>query len=138
MTRQYKNSNINNKNMEIMMPEWNNNEYSEHLSSVKQSINEHSTQNQLKTTPLYAWHISTGANMANFGGYYMPLWYDTGVKKEHLGILKSAGVFDTSHMACITVKGNDAFKLLQSCFTRNIQSLRIGRCVYGAFLCCTS
>ncbi len=88
----------------------------------------------LKTTPLNAWHNDAGANMANFGGYEMPLWYDTGVKNEHIGVLKSAGIFDTSHMACISVKGDDAFVLLNYSFTRDITSLTIGRCVYGAFL----
>jgi len=88
----------------------------------------------LKTTPLHQWHLAAGANMADFGGYDMPLWYGTGVKNEHLAVLKSAGVFDTSHMACITVDGSDAFFLLNYCFTRDLTSLKQGRCVYGAFL----
>ena len=89
---------------------------------------------ELKTTPLNGWHRAAGANMADFGGYDMPLWYETGVKNEHLGVLKSVGIFDTSHMACIAVTGKDAFDLLQLCFTRDISSLADGRCVYGAFL----
>jgi len=88
----------------------------------------------LKTTPLNEWHKSAGGNMADFGGFEMPLWYDTGVKNEHLAVLTSAGIFDTSHMACITVKGMDAFELINFCFTRDIASLNSGRCVYGAFL----
>ncbi len=88
----------------------------------------------LKTTPLNGWHRNAGANMADFGGFDMPLWYETGVRNEHLGVLKSAGIFDTSHMACIYVKGENAFDLLNLCFTRDISSLARGRCVYGAFL----
>lgn len=88
----------------------------------------------LKTTPLHQWHTDAGANMADFGGYDMPLWYETGVKNEHLAVLKSAGIFDTSHMACITVDGADAFSLLNFCFTRDLSPLAVGRCVYGAFL----
>ena len=90
--------------------------------------------NRLKTTPLHPWHLDAGANMADFGGYDMPLWYDTGVKNEHLGVLKSAGIFDTSHMACVSVQGPDAFTLLNYCFTRDLAPLAVGRCVYGAFL----
>jgi aminomethyltransferase len=90
--------------------------------------------NSLKTTPLHPWHLDAGANMADFGGYDMPLWYDTGVKNEHLGVLKSAGIFDTSHMACVSVQGPDAFALLNFCFTRDLAPLALGRCVYGAFL----
>lgn len=89
---------------------------------------------KLKQTPLHDWHIAAGANMADFGGYDMPLWYDTGVKNEHLAVLESAGLFDTSHMACITVDGDHAFELLNFCFTRDLAPLKKGRCVYGAFL----
>lgn len=88
----------------------------------------------LKTTPLHQWHIDSNANMADFGGYDMPLWYETGVKNEHLAVLSSAGIFDTSHMACISLEGSDAFNLLNFCFTRDISDLNTGRCVYGAFL----
>ncbi|MEA2059791.1 MAG: hypothetical protein U9P10_04590 [Thermodesulfobacteriota bacterium] len=66
-----------------------------------------------KTTPLNPWHRKHGANMAEFGGFDMPLWYDTGVKKEHISVIASAGLFDTSHMACVTVTQKDALKLLQ-------------------------
>lgn len=88
----------------------------------------------LEITPLNDWHKEQGANMANFGGFDMPLWYETGVKNEHLAVLKSAGIFDTSHMACINVSGNDSFDLINYCFTRDISALENGRCVYGAFL----
>jgi len=89
---------------------------------------------QLKTTPLNHWHRKNKANMANFGGFDMPLWYSSGVKNEHLAVLESAGLFDTSHMACILVRGPDALSLLQLCFTRDIASLNSGRCAYGAIL----
>ena len=89
---------------------------------------------ELKVTPLNSWHRDAGANMADFGGFEMPLWYESGVKNEHLAVLKSAGIFDTSHMACIKVNGTDSFALIQLCFTRNIKTLQQGRCGYGAFL----
>ena len=58
--------------------------------------------NPIKTTPLNTWHRGHGANMADFGGYDMPLWYSS-VKDEHLAVLTAAGVFDTSHMAAVSV-----------------------------------
>ncbi len=88
----------------------------------------------LATTPLNSWHKAANANMADFGGFEMPLWYDTGVKNEHLAVLKSAGIFDTSHMACIDLSGKDSHALINHCFTRDITSLKAGQCVYGAFL----
>ena len=88
----------------------------------------------IKTTPLNSWHRAHGANMADFGGFDMPLWYDTGVKTEHLAVIRSAGIFDTSHMASVMVNGDGAFDLLQYCHTRDMSDLSNGRCVYGAIL----
>jgi aminomethyltransferase len=95
----------------------------------------------IKTTPLNTWHRNHGANMAEFGGYDMPLWYSS-VKDEHIAVLTAAGVFDTSHMAALTIAGPDAKDLLQGCFTNDLDAcvgaakkpLTPGRCVYGAFL----
>jgi aminomethyltransferase len=95
----------------------------------------------IKITPLNSWHRSQGANMANFGGYDMPLWYSS-VKDEHLAVLNGAGIFDTSHMAAVTIAGSGAADLLQHCFTNDLNAcmgpsrkpLSAGRCVYGAFL----
>ncbi len=99
-------------------------------------------ETQPKKTLLHAWHIASGANMANFGGYDMPLWYPSGVRGEHLSVLTRAGLFDTSHMAVLTLRGSGARELLQHCFTKDLDAclgaggscLIPGRCVYGAFL----
>lgn len=93
-------------------------------------------------TRLNSWHHEMGANMAEFGGYEMPLWYKTGAKEEHLIVLRAAGLFDTSHMAMVDVCGKDAFTLLQKTFSKDLEAcvgpkkMRIsdGRCVYGVFL----
>jgi len=95
-----------------------------------------------KKTLLHSWHTACGANMADFGGYHMPLWYPAGVKKEHLSVLTNAGIFDTSYMAAIRIEGPGAFDLLQLCFTKNLAAcvgkkqspLKPGKCAYGAFL----
>lgn len=98
-------------------------------------------QQSLKETPLYQWHTSHGAKMAEFGGYSMPLWY-SGPKTEHIAVVTSIGIFDTSHMAVIMVEGSGSFDLLQLCFTRDLRAcicnskgpIKQGSCVYGAFL----
>lgn len=96
----------------------------------------------IKQTPLHDWHLEHGANMAIFGGYEMPLWYTSGVKREHLAVLTGAGMFDTSHMAVVMVEGPRALTLLQACFTKDLDAclgkdktpLVPGRCAYGVFL----
>lgn len=93
-------------------------------------------------TPLASWHESHGANMADFAGWDMPLWYPSGAKREHLAVITNAGLFDTSHMGALTITGPGAFDLLQLCFTRDLTAcvgksgapLRPGACVYGAYL----
>ncbi len=95
-----------------------------------------------KRTMLYNWHVENGANMAPFGQYEMPLWYPEGVKAEHLAVVTAGGIFDTSHMATVAVVGSDARKLLQYCFSKDLDRciglkktpLTAGRCVYGVFL----
>lgn len=94
-----------------------------------------------KHTPLHSWHAEQGANMAPFGGYSMPLWY-TSAKDEHLAVLTRAGLFDTSHMAAVLVRGPGAMDLLQLTFSRDLKAclgrtqapLHPGRMVYGVFL----
>jgi len=96
----------------------------------------------MKITPLHAWHMGQNANMAAFGGYEMPLWYPTGAKAEHLAVITAAGLFDTSHMAVMTLRGARVRDLLQSCFSKDLERclgpkkgpLVSGRCVYGVFL----
>ena len=91
---------------------------------------------------LHGWHVELGANMALFGNYDMPLWYKTGAKAEHLAIIQAAGIFDTSHMAAVSVRGTGARDLLQLCLSKDLETcigkekkpLREGRCVYGVFL----
>jgi aminomethyltransferase len=96
----------------------------------------------VKRTPLHGWHVDHGANLAIFGSYAMPLWYPHGAKEEHLAVLTRAGIFDTSHMSPLTVKGSGARDLLQVCFSKNLAAcvgkaqkpLTAGRSVYGVFL----
>ena len=96
----------------------------------------------VKMTRLHQWHVQQGANMARFGQYDMPLWYRAGAKNEHLAVITASGLFDTSHMSSIMVRGADARRLLQRCFSKDLhrcigrqqEPLMAGRSVYGVFL----
>ncbi|CAG35030.1 aminomethyltransferase family protein [Desulfotalea psychrophila] len=96
----------------------------------------------VKKTTLHTYHVEQGAHMALFGGYDMPLWYPVGAKAEHLAVVESAGIFDTSHMSVLTVQGAGSRAVLQHCFTKDLEraigpkklALPVGRCVYGLFL----
>ncbi len=58
----------------------------------------HTTDMDLKRTPLYALHLELGGKMVPFAGYEMPVQYPAGVLKEHLHTRAAAGLFDVSHM----------------------------------------
>ena len=99
-------------------------------------------QKESKTTPLHGRHKAFGANMADFGGYEMPLWYST-AKAEHSAVqTTNTGIFDTSHMAVIMVARPKTYELLQFCFTNDLATcigknkgpLSPGRYVYGVYL----
>ena len=49
----------------------------------------------LHQTALHATHEALGATLVDFGGWDMPLWYPTGAVKEHLAVIRHAGLFDT-------------------------------------------
>ncbi|TYT73609.1 aminomethyltransferase family protein [Desulfobotulus mexicanus] len=95
----------------------------------------------IKKTALHARHLEMGAHMADFGGYEMPLWYSSGARSEHLAVLTAAGMFDTSHMALIRVRGENGRSFLQGLFSKDLDyctgpkalPLAPGRCAYGVF-----
>jgi len=98
-------------------------------------------ETSIKKAPLHGYHLAQGSNIADFGGSEMPLRYSS-AKNEHLAVLQSARILDTSHMAVVLIEGTEARDMLQRCFTNNLDScvgpskkpLTPGRCVYGAYL----
>lgn len=89
---------------------------------------------ELRTTPLHASHRELGATLSPFGGWEMPLWYKAGAIREHLSVVQHAGLFDTSHMDLLFIKGDKAGDFLNYAFTRDMAGAAVGRCLYGAFL----
>ncbi|MDZ7691822.1 MAG: hypothetical protein U5K69_11965 [Balneolaceae bacterium] len=50
-----------------------------------------------RQTPFYNIHEKLGAKLIDFGGYDMPVQYDS-IKKEHTAVRNGVGMFDISHM----------------------------------------
>lgn len=87
----------------------------------------------LHQTALYNFHQASGANLVDFGGWEMPLWYPSGAVKEHMAVIQGAGLFDIGHMAGIVISGADSKAALQWAFTKDLD--RSGpRAAYGVFL----
>ena len=92
---------------------------------------------QLKTTPLDAWHRRLGARMVPFAGYAMPVQYDFagtmadrcrgGVMAEHLHCRAQAALFDVSHMGQAMLEGPGAAEALERLVPGDIVGLKPGR-----------
>jgi len=83
-------------------------------------------------TPLAGWHRTTGARMAEFAGFEMPLWY-TSALAEHRAVREAAGLFDLGHMGAFAVEGRYAESFLNLATTNYAGWLHPGQSQY-AFL----
>jgi len=54
---------------------------------------------------LYDTHVELGAKIVPFGGWEMPLAYETGTVAEHLACRRDAVVFDVSHLGTVRCDG---------------------------------
>ncbi len=81
-------------------------------------------------TPLYSWHEKHGGRIVPFGGYLLPVQYETGVIAEHKAVRSQAGLFDISHMGEFMLEGTDALANLQRIFTNDFTSMKKGRVRY--------
>ena len=86
-----------------------------------------------KTTCLHHKHVALGANMVPFGGFDMPLFYDS-IVAEHEAVRQKVGVFDVSHMGEVKVTGPEAEKFVQYIFTNDIKDAETGKIFYGMML----
>ncbi|MCL2320108.1 MAG: glycine cleavage system aminomethyltransferase GcvT, partial [Treponema sp.] len=83
-----------------------------------------------KKTPLYLWHETHGGKIVPFGGYLLPVQYETGVITEHCAVREKAGLFDVSHMGEFVISGKGALAALQRLFTNDFTGMTTGRVRY--------
>ena len=82
-------------------------------------------------TPLYDAHVKAGGKIVPFGGYLLPVQYETGVIKEHMAVRTQAGLFDVSHMGEGLWEGKDALANLQMLLTNNFDNMVDGQARYS-------
>ncbi|MBL7178578.1 MAG: glycine cleavage system aminomethyltransferase GcvT, partial [Desulfobacteraceae bacterium] len=80
---------------------------------------------ELLRTVFYDRHIDLGAKMVEFFGWKIPMFYPTGIVKEHLATRKHAGLFDVSHMGRFIIRGSGALKFMQHVLSNNAEALDI-------------
>ena len=87
-----------------------------------------------RRSPLHSAHVAAGAKMVPFGGWEMPLHYETGTLAEHLACRSGAVAFDVSHLGTVRVTGPGALASLQRAFTNDLERIGPGRAQYTHLL----
>jgi len=90
-------------------------------------------ETSLHNTPLADVHLSLGAKMVGFGGWNMPLQYES-ILAEWEHNRKTASLFDCSHMGEFMVKGDPLACGLDRIVTQPIVDMPVNTCRYGAML----
>ena len=84
----------------------------------------------LRKPPLREVHAERGAKFTEFGGWDMPVEFDS-IRAEHEAVREAAGIFDVSHMGQIEVTGPDAETLMQRLTSNDVSALDPGEAQYG-------
>ncbi|WP_132059448.1 glycine cleavage system aminomethyltransferase GcvT [Halorussus amylolyticus] len=84
----------------------------------------------LRKPPLSDVHDARGASFTGFGGWEMPVEFDS-IQDEHRAVREEAGIFDVSHMGEIEVSGPDAEQLMQKLTTNDVTALDAGDSQYA-------
>ncbi|WP_137288231.1 glycine cleavage system aminomethyltransferase GcvT [Natronorubrum halophilum] len=85
----------------------------------------------LQTPPLRGIHDDRGAKFTEFGGWDMPVEFDS-IQTEHAAVREDVGIFDVSHMGQIHVTGTDATELMQRLTSNDVRRLEVGDSQYAA------
>ena len=87
-----------------------------------------------RKTPLFELHQQLGARIVDFGGWDMPVQYNSQIA-EHHAVRNAAGVFDVSHMCVVDLKGARVRQFLQHLFANDVGKLKLpGKALYTCML----
>jgi glycine cleavage system T protein (aminomethyltransferase) len=80
-------------------------------------------------SPLHSLNASLGARFVDFGGWEMPLQYES-VLTEHRAVRTTAGFFDVSHLGRFSWRGAGAAAALNRLLTNDVRLIEPGRSQY--------
>ena len=87
----------------------------------------------LVRTSLFEEHVALNANIVDFHGFELPIWYSN-IKEEHLATRSQAGLFDVSHMGAFRFTGGNVRQWFEGVATQKVTNIPVGRCAYTHFL----
>ncbi|MHC4955983.1 MAG: glycine cleavage system aminomethyltransferase GcvT [Planctomycetota bacterium] len=89
---------------------------------------------ELRQTPLTAWHKANGARCVPFAGFEMPVQYALGIRDEVHEVRNGCGLFDLCHMGRLVLKGPDAIAASDHVLSQNVAKIPQGAIRY-ALIC---
>ena len=90
-------------------------------------------QTNLIRTPLYNLSSEVKAKFTDFAGWEMAIQYSS-LKKEHLAVRESVGIFDISHMGKFYLSGQDLKAKLSYLIPTDLRPLTVGKAQYTVLL----
>lgn len=82
-----------------------------------------------RRTPLYDCHVAQGARVIDFGGWAMPVQYES-ILEEHNAVRSAVGLFDVSHMGEVEFVGPGALSAVEHLVTNDVRKLVDGQARY--------
>jgi len=87
-----------------------------------------------RRTPLFDLHQAAGARLVDFGGWDMPVAYESQIE-EHHAVRRDAGMFDVSHMCTVDLRGAGVRALLLRLLANDVSRLTVsGKALYSCML----
>lgn len=86
-----------------------------------------------RTGPLHDLHTELGAKFTDFGGWSMPLQYES-VVTEHLAVRQGSGIFDVSHLGRFRIDGAHSIAAIDRHTTISGGAIDVGGSAYGLVL----
>jgi aminomethyltransferase len=86
-----------------------------------------------RTGPLHDLHGELGAKFTDFGGWSMPLQYES-VVTEHMAVRERCGWFDVSHLGRFHIEGSSSIGTIDRQTTISGDSVAVGGSKYGLVL----
>lgn len=87
----------------------------------------------MNRSPLHETNAELGARFVDFGGWEMPLQYES-VLVEHRAVRTSAGFFDVTHLGRFELTGPGAHAAISRLLCNDIERIEPGRCQYTMIL----
>jgi aminomethyltransferase len=87
----------------------------------------------MNRSPLHEANAELGARFVDFGGWEMPVQYDS-VLAEHRAVRSDAGFFDVTHLGRFELTGEGAHAAIRRLLCNDIDRVEPGRCQYTMIL----